>query len=234
MGDFITFDVIDRPAGGAWRAHRLLHRTPRPAGCRGLVTGTTNHFRASLVPAATPRRLAVLGAWEDEAAAERSPVPGLALGAREHWHLRGELAKVTDRDAWGGWVPSAEGAAPLRDEEPLFVLISGELRATAWWPFIKDAVGAVAHAEEHPGYLGGFGMFSSWVNTTSCSAWRSVADSRDYAYRPGGHADAMRRDVAEQRHRTNRFLRIRPRATRGTLDGRDPFAGLLARDAVAA
>ena len=35
------------------------------------------------------------------------------------------------------------------------------------------------------------------LNTTSCSAWRTYAEAKEYAYKPGGHAEAMRRDLAE-------------------------------------
>lgn len=234
VGDYMTFDVVDRPRGGALRAHQLLRRSPRPSGCRGMVTGTTNVFRASLVPHFRPGRVAVLAAWGDEAAAERSPVPALAEGAREHWHVSGELAKATERDPWFGWAADDEGAEPLHEDEPVLVLISGELRsARDVLPFVRDSVLAVARADQHPGYLGGCGMFSTTLNTTSCSAWRSVADARDYAYAAGGHAEAMRRDRLAERHATNRFLRVRPRTSTGTLDGRDPFAGVLSRGAPA-
>jgi hypothetical protein len=37
----------------------------------------------------------------------------------------------------------------------------------------------------------------------------------------------MKRDRAEQHHRTEWFLRLRPLEERGTLDGAAPFAGLL-------
>jgi hypothetical protein len=68
-------------------------------------------------------------------------------------------------------------------------------------------------------------------NTTSCSAWRTYADARDYAFSQGRHATAVRRDRVGRHHRTHHFARIRPIRSRGTLDGRDPFAGLLSGQA---
>jgi hypothetical protein len=68
---------------------------------------------------------------------------------------------------------------------------------------------------------------SSPLNTTSCSCWRTYEDARDYAYRPGGHLDAMRRDRARGHHRTQYFLRLRPLAERGSLGGRRPLAPVL-------
>lgn len=77
----------------------------------------------------------------------------------------------------------------------------------------------MAHAFEHPGYLGGPAINSSPLNTTSCSCWRSYRDARAYAYGPGGHRHAMQRDRARGHHRTEYFVRLRPLAERGTLDG---------------
>jgi hypothetical protein len=65
------------------------------------------------------------------------------------------------------------------------------------------------------------------ASTISCSAWRTYADARAYAFGDGVHKEAMRRDRRERRHVREWFLRVRPLSSRGTLHGRDPFAGLL-------
>lgn len=231
----MTLDVIDRPRGGALRALRGLRQVPRPDGCRGLVLCGTANFHPRPWPALSPHRIAVIAAWDDEDAADRAAlVAGPADGAGEHWHVRGELARASFNDPWVGWRPDVGDHAAPADAEPLLVLISGELRARYIPAFWRDGAKAVGHAFTHPGYLGGFGASSSPLNTTSVSAWRTAADSRDYAFRPGGHADALRRDRARGHHRTERFLRIRPLATRGTLRGRNPFEGVLDSSAVAA
>jgi hypothetical protein len=117
--------------------------------------------------------------------------------------------------------------------EPALILISGELRARYVASFARDAAGAVAHAFEHPGYLGGLAITSSPLNTTSCSCWRTYADARDYAYGPGGHRHAMQRDRARGHHRTEYFLRLRPLAERGSLDGAAPLASALGQSSSA-
>jgi hypothetical protein len=119
--------------------------------------------------------------------------------------------------------------APLDGAEPALVLISGELHARYVAAFAKDAAGAVAHALGRPGYLGGLAINSSPLNTTSCSCWRTYQDARDYAFRPGGHLDAVRRDRARGHHRTEYFLRMRPLVERGSLAGATPFAPVLAQ-----
>ncbi len=99
--------------------------------------------------------------------------------------------------------------------------------------FLRDAVKAVAHAHGQPGYLGGLGVASSPLNTTSVSAWRTYADAKEYAFRPGAHATVMKRDRENEHHSTEWFMRVRPLAERGTLAGDAPFAEVL-RPAVAA
>lgn len=235
MGPLVCVDVIDRPRGGVVNALvglRRLAKAGRPPGCQGLVLCATTHFSATIVPRPTPRRVGIVSAWADHDALDRAaaagPVGELARGAREHWHVRCELVRVNEApDPWSGWLPEPGDAAELEDDEPLLVLIGGELRVGAVPAFVRYNARAYARASVHPGYLGGLGLLSSPLSPTSCSAWRSSADSRGYAFRPGGHADAIRNDREHHNHRTERFLRLRPLATHGTLSGRDPFAGLI-------
>jgi hypothetical protein len=239
MADHITLDVIDRPAGGVIRGVRRLRalRAGGAPGLRALITlGTADFATRPFPPPTTPRRLAVLTAWHDaDAVADCwEPTIGvLSRGAREHWHVHGELARASFSEAWRGWDPQVVDARNLDDDEPALILIAGDLRARFVPAFVRDAMKAAAHAFEQPGYLGGLAINSSLLNTTSCSTWRTYADAKAYAYRPGRHSEAMKRDRAEERHSTEWFMRVRPLAERGTLNGRAPFAEVL-RPAVAA
>jgi hypothetical protein len=220
MGDVITLDILDRPQGG----RRALRSLPRELpGLKHRITLATAQFVTTWRPGFTWRRTALLSVWEPDAdpSVQRLPV------AREHWHVRGEITRAAFSEPWKGWMPDPHGTEPLRDDEPALVLISGELKPRHFVAFTRDSFGAVEHAQGHPGYLGGLAIQSSLRNTTSCSAWRTYADARDYAYGQGAHALAMRRDRQAERHETQWFSRIRPLASAGTLDGRDPYAGLL-------
>ena len=212
MGETITLDVLDRPRGGRGRLKRL----PRAPGVKHRILVLTGRFVDRPRPYLTPRRHGLLTVWEDGADPALQALPA----AREHWHVHGEVARASFDSPWQGWMPDTTEIDPMRDDEPALILISGNLRAGAMVSFVRDSFGAVGHAFRHPGYLGGLGIASSPLNTTSCSAWRTYADARDYAYSRGDHATAMRRDRQLERHRTNWFLRVRPLAVRGTLDGR--------------
>jgi hypothetical protein len=236
--DQLTLDVVDRPADGVVRSMRYLTSLRQSAvpGLRSLIQLGTARFITRPYPAGTPRRIAVLAAWDDgEHVEERwaSVLGDLTAGAREHWHLRGEVVRAAYTEPWRGWIPDADGAQPMGDDEPALMLISGNLKARYVARFFRDGAKAVAHAFDQPGYLGGLAVNSSPLNTTSCSAWRSYADAKAYAFRPGAHSTAMKRDRANGHHRTEWFTRVRPLEERGTLAGAAPFAGLLAATAAA-
>jgi hypothetical protein len=239
MPDHITLDVIDRPAAGVLRTMRELRDVAHDGapGLRALVRLGTARFVPRTMPAPTLRRIAILAAWDDGEDVEgrwAGLLGGAAAGAREHWHLRGELARAAFSEPWSRWAPRVEDARPLDDEEPALIVIAGDLHARFVPAFLRDARHAVAHAFAQPGYLGGLAITSSPLNTTSCSAWRRYADAKAYAYQPGGHADAMRRDRANGHHRTEWFMRICPLEERGTLNGAAPFAPVLDRAAAPA
>ena len=230
MPEIVTLDVIDRPAAGALRTFGRAGRLDAAAvpGLRALIPLGTARFVTRLLPAPTLRRAGILAVWDDDAAWERA-VGRFAEGAREHWHVRGEVVRTAFTEPWRGWDPQPSDAAPLADDEPALILISGDLKPRYVPAFAQAAPKTVAHAFAHPGYLGGLTITSAPLNTTSCSAWRTYAHARDYAYTKGPHSTAMREDRANGHHRTEWFSRIRPLSESGTLDGRAPFAGLLGR-----
>jgi hypothetical protein len=231
MSDHLTLDVVDRPAAGLRGAMRTLRglRERGAPGLRVLLQFGTGEFSPRPIPRPTPRRIGVIAVWDSADAIEAwdDTLARLCAGAREHWHIDGEITRASFSQPWRGWQPDTEEARPLADDEPALILISGQLKARFIPAFTKDGAKAVEHAFAQPGYLGGLGINNTPLNTTSCSAWRTYADARNYAFKPGAHADAMKRDRAAGRHSTEWFLRVRPVAERGSLRGRAPFGDLL-------
>lgn len=231
MGEFVVVDVVDRPTGGAGRALRRLRRArgSDPA-LRALVGMRTIRFTPYLVPRFTPRRVAVLSSFADEAAAQRlwpSLLGDLTEGSREHWQVRGRAVRADFTEPRDGWVPEVDGP-DLADDEPALVVISGELHPRFLRRFTRDQRPVISYTEAAGGYLGGLGAQSTPLDTTSISAWRSYADAKRYAYSSGAHREAMKADLAEARHRSSWFLRVRPVSETGTLAGRTVFGEVLA------
>lgn len=214
------------------RGFRVLSAAQRASlpGKRALFPVRTGPLAPQVIPPPTPRRIGVVAAWEDRAAAARwtAELGRRFAGARGHWQFAGDIARAKFSEPMEGWTPDDTGARRLGDDEPALVLISGDLRPSRAKDFLTYNVGAVAGAEANPGYLGGLGLQKSWLNTTSCSAWRSYADIRAFAHKPGGHMAAVKNDRANGNHRQDWFLWLRPLESSGELNGRpEPFAGLL-------
>jgi hypothetical protein len=236
MPDRVTMDVIDRPASGLRSALQQIRatRTASPAGLRALLVLGTARFVPRMRVSPTPRRLALLAAWEDreDVDARWTGVFGdLCSGPREHWHVEAEVVRAAFSVPWKGWMPDVADARPLDLSEPALIVISGDLRARYAPAFYWDGGVAIRHAFAQPGYLGGLYVVSSPLNTTSCSCWRTYQDARDFAFKPGGHVDAMRRDRAGAHHQTDYFLRLRPLVERGSLAGTTPLAPVLSQPA---
>ena len=135
--------------------HARATRASSPEGMRALLVLGTGRFVPRVVPAPTPRRMALLSAWEDGADAEAgwsAVLGGLCATAREHWHVASDVVRAAFTEPWKGWMADAGGARPLADDEPALILIAGDLYARHAPAFMKDVPGAVAHAFAHPGY----------------------------------------------------------------------------------
>jgi hypothetical protein len=217
-----------RRLAGAAGAH------PAITFARALQTGT---FRSDTRPPYVPGRVAVM-LWAREADAlsevDTRVLAPLADGAAQRWRV--VLRSASVHGAWAGFSPTAGDAAdadnaqPLRPEEPVVVLIHGVLRARYIARFIRDSAQVGKQLERTEGYLGGLALADTPLTTASFSCWRTVRESRAFAFAAGTHRDAYKIDRAEQRHATEFFVRFRPIHSEGTLEGRDPLAGVLDRD----
>jgi len=167
--DQLTLDVLDRPADGLLGSMRRLRAVRRDGapGLRSLIQLGTAQLAPGAAGAPAPSRIAVLAAWEDRAGLDgvwSAALGKLCAGAREHWHVRGELAQVSSPTPWRRWAPSAGDAQPLGDDDPALVL--------------GDGSRAAAPAPDAPGLLCDVGITTSPLKATSCTAWRRYADAR--------------------------------------------------------
>ena len=209
----------------AQRCARAAAERPGVAFARAMQTGV---FRPDMRFPYSPGRVAVMLWAADEDALEEAgagPLAPLADGAAERWEVVLRPAGV--HGSWEGFVPACDAAAGLRADEPAVVLIHGVLKPRYLLAFMRDNAKVGRQLAAAPGYLGGLGLADTPLTTASFSCWRSARDSRQFAFAAGAHREAYRIDQAEGRHATELFVRFRPVRSRGTLDGRDPFAGVL-------
>ncbi|WP_230596334.1 MULTISPECIES: hypothetical protein [Nocardiaceae] len=228
--DYITLDHLSRPRGGVRRWRRALRRVlaDRPAGLRSVLINNSNFGTFTKIPKLLPANGALVMAWDDAdvaAAAFAGPLGDL-VDEPGRFRVDGEVTRVrleNPGDTWHGWLPCAEGAAPITRDEPLIVVVHGILHPRHLGTFANDNIDAASRARHHPGHRGSIDVASKFpFEHTSISLWKTHALAMDYAYKPGGHKPAMQRTKDETTHKTGLFLQVRPLASSGNLGINEP------------
>lgn len=235
--DFLTVDAFARPPGGRIRWRRQLSRRLE-SGVPGLRAATVNHANNGthlLMPGLLPGGCALVAAWESPTAAEaafRGPLRAMIDGVGR-FSLDAEVVRVrvdseSEQDSWHGWVPTCEGAEPLSKDEPMVAIVHGILKRGELLGFVRNNLHAASRAAHHPGHRGSIDISSQLpFEHTSISLWKTYALAQDFAYKPGGHAHAMKHALKQKTHRVGVFLQARPLASTGTLGiGSPPFPHL--------
>ncbi|GAB4008840.1 hypothetical protein [Nocardioides ultimimeridianus] len=225
--DFVTIDAFSRPPGGRVRWRRRLNAELRAGvpGLRGASVNYANNGTHAVVPGLVPGGAALVAAWDSPEAARAAFAGRLrsALDGPGRFSLDGEVVRVridseSERDSWHGWVPQAGDAEPLDKDEPMVAIVHGILKRGRLVEFVRNNVHAASRAAHHPGHRGSIDISSQLpFEHTSISLWKTYALAQDFAYKPGGHAAAMKHSVKERTHRVGVFLQVRPLAATGTL-----------------
>ena len=179
-------------------------------------------------------RYGLMAVWDDAAAAsaffERHPLwAGYRHHSAEQWAVH--LAPIKAQGLWDGQNPFAvepAAAAPAVVDAPVAVLTRASIRwrkASRFWQFVEPTSAALAQVA---GVRAAIGLGElPLVRQATFSVWDSVQAMKDYAYK-----DVRHREVIQLTHRENwygeeLFARFRVLGSTGTLDGRDPLAGVL-------
>jgi len=207
---------VDIAEVGPRRGLRALAKPPRVDRIEGLRYAETV-FTAPLGtsrPAPSFGTVALIAAWEDEAALDRFASHPLAEELASGWHARMEPLRV-----FGGW-PGLSGLPerplPVDDGEPVVVLTLGRVKPWRVPPFLRASAPAERDVLAEPGLLAStaFARLPDLVSTFSL--WRSAAEMRGYASRrDGSHRAAVAKDREQPFHRHSAFIRFRPLETRG-------------------
>ena len=226
--DFLTVDAFTRPPGGRLRWRRNLKRLidgDTVMGLRGATVNFANNGTHALVPGVVPGGCALVAAWESPRAAEaafggplRNVIDGPGRFSLDSEVVRVRIDSESESDQWHGWAPCADGAEPLVKDEPMVAIVHGILHRGRLLEFIRNNVHAASRAAHHPGHRGSIDISSQLpFEHTSISLWKTYALAQDFAYKPGGHASAMKHSLKAKTHRVGVFLQARPLACTGEL-----------------
>jgi hypothetical protein len=210
---------------GPRRTLALLAKGPSritAPGLRNANLALAARLGGSLLTKPDPGRIALVALWDDEASLDRflaeSPVARALSGG---WSVRLEPLR-----AWGSWPGLPDDITKARKVEhdgPVAVSTMGRFKMSRLIPFLRASGKAEARAVGAPGLVWGTALARPpFVSTFSL--WESSDAARAYAYGPDdAHHDAIVEGRAQPFHHQEVFVRFRPFAVRGHLDGRNPL-----------
>ncbi|GAB2870958.1 spheroidene monooxygenase [Hymenobacter ruber] len=224
-----------QPGHRRWALARMgtvppqLQRVPGLRFSKLLGSGAANGFGA------WPNfdRYGLLAVWEDVAFAEaffsRNPVwAAYQHRSAEQWTVR--LAPIKSQGLWDGKNPFDYNANPLPSpvEAPVAVLTRASIhwrKVPRFWKFVEPTSAALAHAT---GVRAAIGLGElPLVRQATFSIWDSARTMQEYAYQDARHREVIKLTRRENWYAEELFARFGVLSSEGTIDGREPLAGLL-------
>jgi hypothetical protein len=212
---------------GPRRALPALLRPPRPGavpGLRSADVGLTAPLSASVLSAPQVGRLGLVAFWDDDDALDRFlEEHPLAAALAPGWRVR--LAPLRLWGAWPGVPDDLPRARAVTSDGPAAVLTLGRLRLSRAPRFFRTSARAEGRVVEAPGLVWSTGLARPPFVAT-CSLWDSADALTTYAYDRAHpeHVEAIAADRARPFHHRSAFVRFRPYASEGHLEGRNPLA----------
>ena len=210
---------------GARRAISLKRPDPGSVpGLRWAKTALAAPFRGKIRPPASLGRAGLIALWDGDDAldaflADHPTAARLAGG----WHVR--LDPLRAFGTWPGLPEDIPAARQVEQGGPAAVLTLGRLRMTRTISFLRTSAKAEADLLVAPGLTWATAMARPPFVAT-CSLWESSEALSAYAYgdADGGHPAAITAHRSKPFHHESVFVRFRPYASSGHLDGKNPLA----------
>lgn len=210
-----------RTFGRIIRGRHALAATPGLATSRVFVLADLEPRTGGLL---RPTRFALFCGWESAGARDAFSARPFTAEAEEHWSVFLDTVRVR-RGGLGGWVPSTDGVASLRHDEPLVVMTHGRLRPRYVPRFTVDNARIVRAMQGAPGLGMMTGAADHPLTRATFSVWRTQGDAVRFAYDPSSvHGPIQRTSLAVPWSSTLFFARFRPVASAGSWLGQDPLA----------
>ncbi len=219
--------------------HALAFVTKRESqisapGLRHVNLALAARLGGSLLTKTDVGRVALVAMWDYDAALDHflaeSPVAHTLAGG---WHVR--LEPLRAHGSWPGLAGDISKSRRVDSTGPVGVLTMGKVRIPRLPAFLRASAKAEARVVDAPGRIWATALVRPPFVAT-CSLWESAEASVEYAYgRDGskdatnGHDTANAHDaaIAQGRfkpfHHREAFVRFRPYASVGHLEGKNPL-----------
>jgi hypothetical protein len=175
----------------------------------------------SILTKPEPGRVGLVAMWDDDDALDRflaeSP---LASALASGWHTR--LQPLRAHGSWPGLPDDIPKSRAAHDTDPVAVLTMARVKVPRLVPFLRASTKAEARLAGAPGLIWATALVRPPFVAT-CSFWESADASVAYAYATGTHNNAIAAGRAKPFHHQEAFVRFRPYAMTGHLDGRNPL-----------
>lgn len=205
-------------------ALKVVRKAPSPSSVSGLrhANVALTALLGQRVPKPTLGRVALVAFWDGDDALDRFLVDHpLATMLAGGWHVRLDPLR-----AWGSWpgLPDDLSRSRTVDHEgPAAVLTLGRLRWPQGFRFLHTSAKAEAAVVNAPGLTWATAMARPPFFCT-CSLWESSDALSAYAFTQGGaHHGAIVADRGKPFHHQSAFIRFRPYAAAGSLEGKNPL-----------
>ncbi len=208
-------------------AFGLLATPPKPAanpGLRHANIGLAATLSKRVMPAPSFRRVGIVAFWDDDAALDRflADAP-IAAKLASGFHVRLEPLRATG--TWPGLPEDLSNDRSVSTDGHAAVLTLGRMRASQALRFFRASAKAEGRAVVAPGLVWGTGLgrppfvctFSIWESTRALTTYA-------YGHAEPEHSQAIAAGETKPFHHQSAFIRFRPYAAIGHLDGKNPLA----------
>ena len=213
---------------GVRSALSITRKAPAPGsipGLRNANVGLAAPLGGSLFPSVQFGRAGLFAFWEDDTALDGF-LADHPLAARfgGGWRVRLEPLR-----AYGTWPGFPREEIPdqrhVEHEGPVAALTMGRPYASQLPRFLKTSAKAEASAVKAPGLTWTTGLAKPLSFVATCSLWESTRALSAFAYgtKDPGHPDAITKGDAKPFHHEQIFIRFRPYAAEGQLEGKNPL-----------
>lgn len=144
--------------------------------------------------------------------------------AYERWTIL--LQPLQSHGKWGGVDPFA-GVEPAKATSgPVVVLTRARIKLSKLKAFWSAVGGVENELSIATGRIKSIAIGETNYLAATFSVWDSVDNMKLFAYKPGKHADVIKRARNEKWLTEDLFARFKPIASIGTLHGKDPLQGV--------